>query len=69
MNVTSARRVPERRHAADREARVLAHERGIGAADRLAEQRGELRLVDAIRAARQHQHAAPGARGAKDRAT
>ena len=60
MNVAQRVRMRERRDAADRVAGRVAHERGVGLADRLARQRRDLRLVDAMRAARDHEHRRAG---------
>ncbi len=49
-------RVGERRNAADRITGRLADDTGIGLADRRAAQRRDLRLVDAVGAACDHEH-------------
>ena len=56
----------DRRHAADREAGLGADEVGVGAADRLAENRADLGLVDAVDARGDDQHRAPRRLGAED---
>ena len=61
------RRMPERRNAADRKPRGRADERRIGLADRLADERGHLRLVHAVGAARDDQHRAPARRTEHER--
>jgi hypothetical protein len=47
--------VPDRRHAADSEAGLLAHELGVGLADGLADPAGEALQVNPARARRHHQ--------------
>ena len=58
--------MPYRRHAADREPGLGADEVGVGAADPLAEQGGELGFVDAIDARGDGEHGPLRTLGAED---
>src|SRR5262245_11575236 len=59
-------RVRDRRHAPDGEARALPYELGVGPSDRLADERRDLALVDAIGTARDDQHRTLALLAAKD---